>query len=677
MSKIKMKIPYLNHFGSCLNDKVAQTPNVKYAVGRQIQLSSMEQVLLHENKNTPMLVGEAGVGKTDIVEGLAAKLNAGDVPKLLKGYQIWNVNLGYLNNNINPPHDSGYFNSNFQHVIDECKRYNNKIILFIDEFHTIMGASKTSSGEGMDGSQLLKPPLARGEIKLIGATTNDEFYDYVTPDKALMRRLSLINVPEPNTHHTFEILKQNVNVFSQHYGGVTMSDDVLKRIVMLATRYMPHDRYNPDKSFDIMDSTFSEAVVKKQKACTLHDVAIAVYLKTNIPLASIAISLQPQIPHLKQLLQKRVKGQDQAIDTVVRAVDMFFAGLNDPTKPKATFLFLGTTGVGKTELAKALAQALFGDENDMIRLDMASYNTADATEKLLGVNGKRGVLTEQVRRHPYSILLLDEIEKSSPDVWDLLLSILDDGEIQDSRGRTVDFTNLIIILTSNLASEDIRNRRIWESGSSQTPEERRYRSNLFKQRIEDTLEETFRPELVNRFQNIVVFNTLGKRQIVKISRKYIDELLRRLHRQGFDLMFDFNAIDYLTDMGTDLDKGARPLKRVLNHEITSLISEEIVKESANPKINLKDFHTFVLSVEGHRAHKGAPTGHLKADLFGNRQFTCTMRKAPLTEKEKQIRADSFSDKNINKMIKLHRKKPDLKEQIKDRLHEAKLRESQY
>lgn len=661
-------IPYLRHFGMCLNDKVAKHPEVRHAVGRQAQLSSVEQDLMLAKKNTPMLVGEAGTGKTDIVEGMAAKLANNDVPDMLKGLQIWNINLGGMQNNIRPPHDKGYFNANLSNIIKECVKYNNKIILFVDEFHTMMMHQ---------GAQLLKPPLARGELKLIGATTNDEFYDFVTTDKAMMRRLSFIPIPEPDMKHTFEILRENK--MGSHYKGITMSDKVLHRVVKLGTRYMPHDHYNPDKSFDVMDRTYSEAMVRHEHhpdtpaTCTYHDVAVAVYHITNIPMASIAKSLEPQIPHLKQLLEKDVKGQDQAINTVVGAVDTFFAGLNDPTKPKATFLFLGTTGVGKTELAKALAKALFGSSSDMIRLDMASFDTKDATEKLVGVNGKRGVLTEQVRRHPYGILLLDEIEKASPDVWDLLLSILDDGEIQDARGRTVDFTNLVIILTSNLAADTIKHRQVWERGSSQSDEEKKYRNRLFKKKVEDTLKETFRPELVNRFQNIVIFNVLGKAQIVKISRKYIDDLIRRLKKQGFDLAFDFNVIDYLTDLGTDLSNGARPLQRTLSHEITYLLSRIIV----NHRSQISQFHTFRLYVKGSRPHKAKDmVGPHKGNLFGTRKFRVDLQVEPITPEQKQERAYAFSDDAIAKMMSLHHDEPDLRPQINARLHHAEVQERQ-
>lgn len=672
-AKGEFHIPYLKHFAVNLNQKVKRECEqngapIQYAVGRRDKILNIMEILLHKHKNAPILIGEAGVGKTDIVEGFADALNRGNVPDMLKGCQVYTLDLALMNDSINPPHKAGYFNSNLKHVLNECKRYKNKIILFIDEIHMIVGASRKTSSAGMDSSQILKQPLGRGEFKMIGATTYDEYYDFIKPDPALKRRMKPIQIPEPNKKTVYKILKGNVQGFSNHYNGITINDQALHRVVNLSARYMP-DLFMPDKAFDIMDDAFSEAVLLNQSQVDDDDVDLSIYHSTGIPMSSIELALQPQVAHLGELLQRRVKGQDQAINRVVDAIDLFFAGLNDPTKPKASFLFLGTTGVGKTELAKSIAQSLFGSEHAMIRLDMASFDTQDATAKLLGIHGKRGILTEAVRRKPYSVLLLDEIEKSAPPVWDLLLSILDDGEIQDSRGRTVDFSNLIIILTSNLASDAIKNRLAYENTDTKSPEERKYRQYLFNKEVQSALKLTFKPELVNRLSNIVVFNVLQKPQIIKISKKYMDDLLKRLRYKGYDLMFDFDTIDYLTDLGTDVNNGARPLQRALAHELADKIGRYIVSMNSTPEMKqrYKNFRTFTVTVKGKR-----PSKH---DLWGNRKFIIKVRDTPVTPKEVQQRASIFTDSSIAKMMALHSGHPNIAGQIKRRIEHNSLRQS--
>lgn len=652
----KADIPYLSHFAIDLNEHVRHEDKAP-GIGRQKELEHMIQILMHFSKNTPMLLGEAGVGKTDLVEALAGHLNAGDVPPEINGSRIFSLNLGILNSNINGDGELGYFNENLSHIIDECSRYRKQVILFIDEFHTIMGASRQGNS-GMDGSQLLKPPLARGDIRMIAATTYDEFRIYISKDRALQRRLDVIALDEPDQATTLQILKQNLPGYQKHYHGITISDDALKILIMLSVRYVT-EQFLPDKAYDLLDASFSQAAFYGRDHVTSKDIQNAVFQKTKIPLSAIATSLQPTILNLSSELKRYVKGQDEAIDMIVKAVDMRFVGLNNPNRP-LSFLFLGTTGVGKTEMAKSMARALFKDEHNMIRLDMAEFNTPDATERLLGQGEKLGILTEQVRRKPYSILLLDEIEKSSPRVWDLLLSIIDDGEIQDAHGRTVDFSNLIIVLTSNLAASIIRTRDAWEGGSQDiSKEEQDYRYSLFLKRIDNALKQVFRPEFINRLANRIVFNVLKKEQVIEIAQKYLYVLIDRLNHQGYDLMFDYDALDYLTDLGTDVENGARPLQRVLDQKITGYLSQKLMETKSDPNSGIGNYRTFFISVKGRHPSK--------TDLFGSREFVFTADSEPLSVEMKQQRVDLFKPVNVKKMVRNHVDKPDITKEIERKI----------
>lgn len=649
-----MKTPYLNYFCENLNNYV-KTYKHQNAISRKEELSTLIQTLLHVQKNTPMIIGEAGVGKTDLVEGLAQMINNNSVPPLLTNYTIFSLQVGLLDQKMSDDSEDtqlGYFNYNLEQILKECKQNNDRIILFIDEFHTLMGANRHG---GMDGSQLLKPSLARGELHLIGATTFDEFYEYVEPDRALQRRLDVINLAEPSKKQTLTILKNNLTTYYNHYNNIKCDDGVLQLCIDLSIRYLT-DRFLPDKAFDILDAAFAEAYISNHNKIQELDVETAIYRKTGIPLKNIANSLQPQIADLEQQLHKNILGQNEAISQIVKSIDMFFAGLNDASKPKDVFLFLGTTGVGKTEVAKTLAKILFGAEDNMVRFDMGEYTDKTAVNKLMGEHGQQGLLTAAIRRRPYCILLLDEIEKADSAVWDLLLSIIDDGEIKDSRGRLVDFTNSIIIMTSNLASETIKNKNAWERGSSDSPEEKKYRETLFRRMVNNDLKTVFRPEFVNRIPNKVIFNVLGKKEIVQISKKYIFKLIDRLKKQGIDFTISFDALDYLTDLGTDVDNGARPLQHVLDEEVTGYIAKQIV---AN-KNEFQKVKTVELTVSGSRPFKTED----ESDLYGTRSFKFSARLTNLSPTEIVNRERLFDEASIQKMLQKHVDKPKIELNIK-------------
>lgn len=643
--------PYLDFYAKNLNESVKKQLE-SHAIGRDKEISQLIQILMHANKSNPFLVGEPGVGKTALVEGAAYLLNQGQVPEQLENYQIYSLNLGILDTNA--AGKIGYFNANFSNIIQECIDNRDHIILFIDEFHTLMGASR-KEGSGMDGSQLLKAPLARGEIHVIGATTFDEYHDFVEDDKALQRRFDVIPLQEPDEPTSVQILQGSLGKYFRHYGdNIEISNKIIKDIVSLSVRYLT-ENYLPDKAFDLLDASIGQCVKDKRTVVNITDVAYAIYLKTNIPVSTIASSLNPTVYDLKNVLKRRVKGQDDAIDQIVKAVDLSFVSLNNPNQPLASFLFLGTTGVGKTEMGLAMAEGLFQDETNMIRLDMAEFNTKDAVERLLGSGNKRGILTEAVRRKPYGILLLDEIEKAHPIVWDLLLSILDAGEIQYARGRNVNFKNVIIIMTTNLAANTIKTKEAWKADRQMSKEEQRYRQNLFHKRIDLVLQRTFRPEFVNRLGNRIVFNILDKEEVILIAKKYLDVLSLRLEKVGYHLLYDYDVIDYLTDMGTDTDNGARPLQRVIDQQIAGKLAELLLQAQQNDSSKLKQMTTFVMSVKGDRPSK--------IDKYGSREFVFKARLNEPSEDEKKEQSEIFSPKNVHKMVQQYMPKPEITDKI--------------
>ncbi|TPR49207.1 ATP-dependent Clp protease ATP-binding subunit [Apilactobacillus micheneri] len=640
-------IPYLSHYAKNVNSSIDNIS--EYAIGRKNEITTAEQVLLHTRKPNPILIGEAGVGKTNLVQGLAQRIKNGVVPEPLKNFQIYELNLGLLDTNFDG--QLGYFNENLSHIIDECTQHNNEIILFIDEIHTIIGASKGNSDQGMDGSQLLKPPLANGSIRLIGATTFDEYHEYIQPDRAFQRRFTPVSLEEPDVDTAVEIIKRSLPRFAKHYEcAVSVSDDMYKTMVKLSIRYLT-DQFLPDKAFDILDGSISEALVRNPDykeigvEVELEDIAKTIYRRTGILTETISADMNPDIINLEHDLKQRIKGQDDQIKQIVNAIDLSFAGMQDPTKPLASFLFLGTAGVGKTETAKALAENIFHDENNMIRLDMGSYTTDNAVTRLIGTSRKAGDLTGAVARRPYSVLLLDEIEKSSSDVRDLLLSILDDGEIQDGRGRTVNFKNEIVVLTSNLGAKIIQNRGEWITVDMDKGE-KEYKENLFNSKIDNLLRKNFRPELVDRFDNRIAFNILDEFHMIKITQKYLIALEKRMlsRKHPLHLVYDENVVDYLvalTTRGNNKSNGARPLMRVLQQNIGGEIAHTIIDKSDTDTFDF--INTIIVSVEGYKPSK--------YDLWGKRSFKFKAVTDMPSEKAEKYKDKIFTDENVAKMVK--------------------------
>ncbi|TPR14975.1 ATP-dependent Clp protease ATP-binding subunit [Apilactobacillus timberlakei] len=639
-------IPYLTHYAKNVNKLINN--HSMYAIGREDEVNTTELVLLHSRKSNPILLGEAGVGKTNLVEGLAQKINTGSVPKQLLNYNIFEVNLGLMDTNFNG--ELGFFNENLSHIIEEATIFKDDVVLFIDEIHTIIGAN-SSKEKGMDASQLLKPPLARGDIHLIGATTFDEFHMYIEPDRAFQRRFTPVSLEEPSLDTSFEIIKKSIPSFARHYNcSIKIDDDAISKIVNLSDRYLT-DQFLPDKAFDVLDGSISEKLLSNvdNKIGTveigIEEIALAIYRRTGILMGTIMSNLKPNVKHLYYDLIDRIKGQDEAMRQITNAISLSFAGMNDPRKPLASFLFLGTAGVGKTETARALAKNILNDESNMIRLDMGSYNTHDAVERLIGSSYKPGDLTGAVSRKPYSILLLDEIEKSTPAVRDLLLSILDSGELKDGRGRTINFRNEIIILTSNLCSNLIRKKSEWLT--SDLPKgELEHRDKIFKSNIDMILHNYFRPELVDRFDNRIPFNVLTTFDMLKITEKYLKALEQRmLHsKHPLHLIFSSDVVEYLVDltaMGNIYNgTGARPLMRVLQQYIGGRI--------ANSMIRLEDDATFDRSKTIIVDAKGKKPD--KTDKYGDREFIIKTRINAPTQEEEQLKKDIFSDENINLII---------------------------
>ncbi|TPR16722.1 AAA family ATPase [Apilactobacillus timberlakei] len=639
-------IPYLNHYAKNISNRVNN--NYEYAVGREQEIQTTMQVLLHARKSNPILIGEAGVGKTSLVEGLAQLINVGAVPSNLSNFQIYELNLGLMDTNFD--NELGYFNDNLSHIIQEATLHNDEIILFIDEIHTIMGASKNNEAQGMDASQILKPPLARGSIHLIGATTFDEYHEYIEPDRAFQRRLMPITLEEPDIDTSVKILKKSLSSFESHYGyQINIEDNVFKTMVELSIRYLT-DQFLPDKAFDLLDSSISEALLAKSDDfddslnIDINDIAKAIYRRTGVLTSTISASLTPNIKDLENRLKADIKGQDEAIQQIVHSLDIAYAGMNDPTKPLSSFIFLGTPGVGKTETVKSLAKNIFHDEKNMIRLDMGSYTTKDSIERLIGSRTKPGDLTGAVSRKPYSIVLLDEIEKSTPAVRDLLLSILDEGQVQDGRGRTVNFRNEIIILTSNLGSDLIKERAEWLSANLE-PGELVFKNNFFYSQMTKYLKYKFRPEFVDRFDNKVVFNVLDKYHMIKITQKYLSKLEKRLLKRKEPLHLNYNSdvVDYLvslTILGNDRASGARPLMRVLQQNVGGKIAHTIIQNADNE--DFANINTISVTAPGKKPGK--------QDMWGNRSFKFKATTMIPNEIDEQKKKDIFSNENIKKMI---------------------------
>ena len=624
----------LNKFGVNLN-KRAEDGKLDPVIGRKKEIDRVIQILSRRTKNNPVLIGEPGVGKSAVVEGLAQAIVKGNVPEILADKIVFSLDIAGM---LAGARYRGDFEDRLKKVIDTVKE-NGNVILFIDEIHNIVGAG--SSGEGnLDAANILKPMLSRGELQTIGATTIDEYRKYIEKDAALERRFQPIMVEAPSPEETVEILKGLRDKYESHH-GVMIPDDAIISAVTLSDRYIM-DRFLPDKAIDLIDEaasrvrldSYNSPVEAKQKenelnvliaqkndaknredferallinkeiervtkeldeirskaeanrmnspreklVLTTSDVAKVVSNWTGVPVVKLTETEAQKLLDLEQELHKRVIGQEQAVKAVSDAIRRARAGLKDPNRPVGSFIFVGPTGVGKTELSKALAECVFGNEDNLIRVDMSEYMEKHAVSKMVGAPpgyvgfDEAGQLTEKVRRKPYSVVLFDEIEKAHPDVFNIMLQILDDGRLTDSKGRLISFKNCIIIMTSNVGATQVKPINTLGFVGSKTAE---YDGMCDK--YMEALKEKFRPEFLNRIDDIIVFQKLTKEETAQIANIMLSNLRKRLAVMEVKLEITDSAMDLITEKGYDNDYGARPLKRVLQRHIEDKLSEEILR----------------------------------------------------------------------------------------------------
>lgn len=559
----ELKTPYLDKYTDNLSAKVAKKSDDYQVYGRDKEVKAVIISLLRRTKNNPILVGEAGVGKTAIVEGLTLAIMRGQVPEPLKGLTVRSLELSSLMSE-----EDGGFIAKFKKIIEEMVATRGRNLLFVDEFHTIVGAG-SQDGQALDAGNVIKPVLARGDIQLIGATTLDEFHDYVETDRALERRMQPVMVEEPTIPQAISIIDQ-AKIIYEKFHGIQISSEAVKQAVRLSVRYLT-DRFLPDKAFDLIDEAATIASAEGKDGITEEDIAKVLKDKTGIPVTTILKGDQERLDGLKEKLMNRVKGQEDAIDAIVDAVTIAQAGLQDENKPISSFMFLGPTGVGKTELSKALAEALFDDENAMIRFDMSEFKEKEDAAKLIGnrATKTKGQLTQAVKQKPYCVVLLDEVEKADGEVLDLFLQVLDDGRLTDSSGRLISFKNTIVIMTTNIGAKKIINK--WELKGSFQHLTERDRQQFEKSMISE-LETEFRPEFLNRIENKLIFNLLEREIIEKIAEKNLSEIEDRMRRQNMTLSYEPSLIQYLSDVGTDVKNGARPLERLIKRKVLAPIS---------------------------------------------------------------------------------------------------------
>ncbi|HEL0001881.1 TPA: ATP-dependent Clp protease ATP-binding subunit [Streptococcus equi subsp. zooepidemicus] len=560
------KTPFLDRYTTNETQKIAELAHFYPIYGRDKEIESLIVSLLRRSKNNPVLVGEAGVGKTAIVEGLCQAILKGNVPKELKSVNVRSLELASLMGQ-----DEGFIPT-FKAILQEAMATKGENLLFIDEFHTVVGTGG-SEHSALDAGNLLKPALARGDIQLIGATTLDEFHEYIETDRALERRMQPIMVEEPTQEEAIQILEAAKGAYERHH-QLTITREAIRQAVHLSVRYIP-SRFLPDKAFDIIDEAGAMVARKGQSCVTETSVATVFQEILGIPMTTLLKEERKSLLELEEKLKERVKGQEGAIEMVVNSLLIAQAGLQDLSKPLGSFLFLGTTGVGKTELAKALAQALFGDEEAMIRFDMSEYAQEGDAKKWIGDAQKRtkGQLTEKVKNKPYAVVLFDEIEKGAPEMYDLLLQVLDDGRLTDSSGRLVSFKHTVIIMTTNLGAPKII-KQTELKGPIDHLNDRDYKQFLASMMGE--LQSDFRPEFLNRIEGMVVFNLLDQAIIREIAQKHLDHLNQTLKARGFNLIYDDQLVDYLAELGTDIKNGARPLERFMKKHLLAPIAKTIL-----------------------------------------------------------------------------------------------------
>ena len=573
-SEEKEQISPLEEFGYDIT-KAAKEGKLDPLVGREEEIQRVIQILGRRRKNNPMLVGDPGVGKSAIVEGIALKIANDDIPPVLAGKRLISLDLGSI---VAGTKYRGDFEKRLKNIIKEVAE-SPDVILFIDEFHTIVGAGGASGS--LDAANMLKPALARGDIQCIGATTMDEFRKIVEKDGALDRRFQKITVEHTDIAQTISILSRLKTNYEKHH-NVRYSDEAIEACVRMSERYIT-DRCLPDKAIDAMDEAGSMVRLKQPKKTgrvTAEDVAAVISKMTGIPSGKVAEGEGGKLMKMRQKLQERIIGQDEAVDKVVRAIQRNRAGIKDPGKPIGTFIFFGPTGVGKTQLAKSLAEYLFDSEDNMIRLDMSEYMEKFNVSRLIGAppgyvgHEEGGQLSERVRRKPYCVVLLDEIEKAHPDVFNLLLQVMDEGRLTDSTGRTVSFRNTIVIMTSNVGSRELDE---YGSGVGFSTAGKDVRSNR-KNVLEKAVRKAFPPEFINRVDEQVFFSSLTRDNIEKIIDIELKELKGRVADAGFSLSISNAAKKFVADAGYDPKYGARPLKRAIQKYIEDPVSEQIITD---------------------------------------------------------------------------------------------------
>ena len=645
-SKVKSKTPVLDNFGRDLTS-LAIAGKLDPVIGREKEIERVSQILSRRKKNNPLLIGEPGVGKSAIAEGLALRIIQKKVSRILYNKRVVTLDLASI---VAGTKYRGQFEERMKAVMNEIEK-NDDIILFIDEIHTIVGAGGATGS--LDASNMFKPALARGEIQCIGATTLDEYRQYIEKDGALERRFQKIIVDPTTVEETLEILRNIKDQYESHH-NVNFTDKALEACVKLTDRYIS-DRFFPDKAIDAMDEAGSRvhitnmdvpknivsleisleevrdkknAVVKKQKyeeaaklrddekriekeliqaqekwqeKLKLHretvnesDISEVVSMITGIPVNKIAKAELKELNNLNKIISDKVIGQNEAVNKVVKAIQRNRAGIKDPNKPIGSFIFLGQTGVGKTQLAKILSSELFSGSDSLIRIDMSEYMEKFAVSRLIGAPPgyvgyeEGGQLTEKVRRKPYSVILLDEVEKAHPDIFNMLLQVLDEGSLTDSLGRKVDFKNTVIIMTSNLGARQVKD--FGNGVGFGTESMKSQESKNIKNTIEKSLKKAFSPEFLNRVDEIVIFNSLEKEDLKKIISIELDKLKNRLKDLGYSLKISSKALSFLCEKGFDKKYGARPLKRAIQNYVEDLIAEEIVKSKIKEGSSIKIDH---------------------------------------------------------------------------------------
>lgn len=611
--------------------QVARDSHLDPVIGRSKEIERVIEVLSRRTKNNPVLIGEPGVGKTAIAEGLAQQIVSNEVPEILRDKRVMTLDMGTV---VAGTKYRGEFEDRLKKVMDEIRQAGN-IILFIDELHTLIGAGGAEGA--IDASNILKPALSRGELQCIGATTMDEYRKYIEKDAALERRFQPIQVDEPTMDESIQILKGLRDRYEAHH-RVTIPDDSIEEAVRLSDRYIT-DRFLPDKAIDLIDEAGSkvrlrsytappnlkdleqqleevrkekDAAVQSQefeKAASLRDneqrlreqleetkkewkekqgqenqevtsedIALVVANWTGIPVSKLAEEETERLLRMEDILHNRVIGQDEAVQSISKAVRRARAGLKDPKRPIGSFIFLGPTGVGKTELAKAVAETLFGDDDAVIRVDMSEYMEKHATSRLVGSppgyvgHDEGGQLTEKVRRKPYSVVLLDEIEKAHPEVFNILLQVLEDGRLTDSKGRIVDFRNTVIIMTSNVGAQTLKRSK---SVGFKVEDNQDHKD--MRDKVMEELKKAFRPEFLNRIDETIVFHSLEKEELKEIVSLMSNQLKQRLTEQGVSFELTAAAQDKIAEEGYDPDYGARPIRRAIQRHIEDRLSEELLK----------------------------------------------------------------------------------------------------